>query len=978
MKEEYRNFLDALVRAIPQERIYTDELRTFCWGTDAGFYRMTPQIVVRSENEGEVSFILREASARKLPVTFRAAGTALSGQSVSDSILVVAAKNWEGFRLCGPDSCPAEMVALQPGIVGAKANAKLARYGRKLGPDPASIGSAMVGGIVMNNASGMSCGVHSNSDRTLVSARIVLSDGTVLDTGDAASREAFRRSHGAMLKAVADLRDDVLADAELTERIRYKYSIKNVTGLNLLPLVTYEDPFDIIAHSIVGSEGTLAFLSSVTLKTVPIAPLQASAMIYFRDISDAARAVVAMRPLSITAAEMLDRRSLAAVGDPTGEGLTAILTQVTASSEDELKEKIAAVQAALEPFETVTGVNFSTDADVCARYWAIRSGIFPMVGGMRRQGTTCLIEDIAFHIEDLPQATADLSELLDRHGYDDSCIYGHALDGNFHFIINQAFDSDAEVARYEAMIEDVAKMVVEKYDGSLKAEHGTGRNMAPFVSYEWGEKAFGVMRRLKDIFDPLGILNPGVIFNDDPRCYLRNFKALPVLKPSAGASAEMVEAYGRINKCIECGFCEVNCLSHGFALSSRTRIVAQREITRLRESGEDPKRLAALEKQYRYYGEECCAGDGLCSTSCPMKINVADLTHELRRENHPVTSASYKAWKAAADHFAATKNGIRCVLSLAGAGRAVLGDKAMEKVCRALHNTLNIPLWTPSTPKKYGGPDVRALSGTAGVAGSVSVSSPGSAGIAGTDVASGAGVAAAAEPLKVVYFPSCLNQMMGVSKGSPALKPLAEETVELLHKAGYEVVFPEKMDSLCCGTIWESKGMPDVAGKKVRELEAALLKASENGRWPVLCDQSPCLHRMRLCIKGMHLYEPAEFIWKFLRDRLEFVPQAEPVAVHQTCTMRLMGLGGTLVELAKLCAPEVIVPEGVGCCGFAGDKGMTTPELNAYALRKLRSEVKGVKVGYSNSRTCEIGLQTNSGIPYISIVYLVNACTRRK
>ena len=153
---------------------------------------------------------------------------------------------------------------------------------------------------------------------------------------------------------------------------------------------------------------------------------------------------------------------------------------------------------------------------------------------------TCLIEDVAFHIEDLPQATEDLSALLDRHGYEDSCIYGHALEGNFHFIINQAFDSESEVRRYEEMIRDVASMVVGKYDGSLKAEHGTGRNMAPFVEYEWGKDAFRVMKRIKDIFDPKGLLNPGVIFNDDPSCFLKDFKPLPILP------------YGeKINKCIE-------------------------------------------------------------------------------------------------------------------------------------------------------------------------------------------------------------------------------------------------------------------------------------------------------------------------------------------------------------------------------------------------------------------------------------------
>lgn len=937
MEKRYSDFLQALNGRIEDDRIYTDALRTFAWGTDASFYRQIPKIVIQSKNEEEISLILRVASEFGIAVTFRAAGTALSGQSVTDSVLVVAGKNWEGIRI----HQDADAVSLQPGLIAAQVNTKIASYGRKLGPDPASIASAMIGGIVMNNASGMSCGVHSNSDRTMLSARLVLADGTILDTGDPDSRESFRASHSDFLEAVSSLREEILADEELTERIRYKYSIKNVTGLNLLPFVTYDDPFDIIAHSLAGSEGTLAFMSEVTLRTIPVSPLQASAMVYFRDIKEAARAVVAMRPLCINAAEMLDSRSLAAVHDPTGEKLTALLIQVTASSEDELECRISAVRDALAAFETVTGVNITSNKETCAKYWAIRSGIFPMVGGMRKQGTTCLIEDIAFHIEDLPDAVADLSELLDRHGYDDSCIYGHALDGNFHFIINQAFDSDAEVARYEALIKDTARMVVEKYDGSLKAEHGTGRNMAPFVKYEWGEKAYGVMKRIKGIFDPKGILNPGVIFNDDPECFIRDFKALPVLHPGAGAPEGTDALFDKINKCIECGFCESNCVSCGFTLSSRTRIAAMREITRLRAEGKDPERLKILEKQYRYSGIDTCVADGLCSTSCPMGINVADLTHELRRQK--LGNFERSGWAVAATHYGSVKTALRGILAMAQAGRSIIGDKAMSEICSGLHRSIGIPLWTPAFPGPYGcRPEVSMESGT--------------------------------KP-KVVYFPSCLNQTMGASRNGHYNRPLVEETTALLEKAGYEVIFPSNIKNLCCGMIWESKGMPDIADRKTEELEKALRAASGNGKYPILCDQSPCLHRMRNKIKGLKLYEPAEFIWTFLRQRLHFHKLPTAVAIHVTCTTRQMGLADTLVKVAGLCADKVVVPEGVGCCGFAGDKGMTNPELNAYALRKLKEQVKDIEVGYSNSRTCEIGLQHNSGIPYCSIIYLVNACT---
>lgn len=1005
MENKHSQFLSAVGAFVPKTAVYTDGLRRFAWGTDAGFYRLVPKIVIRSSNEKEVSRILRAASKYDVPVTFRAAGTSLSGQSISDSVLVVAGKNWERYKV----SEDGERITLEPGIIGSRVNAILKPYGRKFGPDPASIGSCMVGGIVMNNASGMSCGTHANSDRELESVRMVFADGSVLDTGDEDSREAFRAGHPDFIKGIEELRDGILADKELSDRIRYKYSIKNVTGLNIFPFVRFQDPFDIMAHLLVGSEGTLAFMSQVTMKTLPLPAKEASAMVYFGTIREAAEAVVVLRkdidPAVLDAAELLDKRSLASVDDPMlkdypDKDLTALLLRVTGAGQEDLEANVNRLTDVLRGFSTLKGADgdafiFSSDPAVAGKYWAIRSGIFPSVGGMRREGTTCLIEDIAFHIEDLPDATVDLSALLDRHGYDDSCIYGHALEGNFHFIINQSFDSEAEVRRYEAMIRDVAEMVVGKYDGSLKAEHGTGRNMAPFVKYEWGEKAFGIMKRVKELFDPHGLLNPGVIFNDDPECFLKNFKALPVLKPwaddSKAVEPELAEIYKKLNKCIECGFCEVNCLSCGFTLSSRTRIATQREITALRElpdpTASEQTRLRTLEKEYSYTGEQTCAGDGLCSTSCPMGINVADLTHQLRRVNMPAGSFGHGFWNFVAGHYAGVKSGLRGALRMATAGETVLGDLAMSGLCRWLHNAIRIPLWTPATPKAYNIPkSLRALVSSAAVGhdGASTVyaaTEPARLGSLSKRPDSQTSEAATGMPTvcKVVYFPSCINQMMGLPKHHHAVdKPLVEEMVSLLGKAGYEVIFPEKMSSLCCGTIWESKGMPEIADRKTAELEEALWQASEQGRYPVLCDQSPCLHSMKHKIKKMRLYEPAEFILGFLADRLDFHQTDTPVAIHLTCSMRLMDKTGKMLELARMCSSDVVVPEGVGCCGFAGDKGMTHPELNKYALRKLKDQVKGIPVGYSNSRTCEIGLATNSGIPYVSIAYLVNRCTTAK
>ncbi|MCM1451704.1 MAG: FAD-binding oxidoreductase [Clostridium sp.] len=928
--KDYDGFVKRAKKIVPKDKVLTGELLRLAWGTDAGFYRLIPKAVAMPENEEQMSRLLALASEMGIPATFRAAGTSLSGQSITDSVLIVAGKGWEKYTI-GKD---AETITLQPGIIGNRVNELLAPYGKLFTPDPASKASAMVGGIVINNASGMNCGTHANSDKMMLSMRIVLSDGTVVDTAKPGDSEREKK----LLKDIATIRDEIRGDKELAERIEKKYRIKNVTGLNLRPFVAYDNPREILAHLMVGSEGTLGFMSECTMLTAPLLPLTASCMAYFSEITEACRAVVRLKKDApeVYSCELLDKKSLASVHDETGEGLTALLIETRAQTENELKENTKKIEGILSEFNLYKPAEFTADPTKTGAMWKMRSGIFPTVGGTRPPGTTSLIEDIAFPIDHLPQATADMARLIEEAGYDDACIYGHAFEGNYHFIIAQAFNDDADIAKYQGLIEAVVDLVVDKYDGSLKAEHGTGRNMAPFVEKEWGAKAFEMMRKVKAAFDPEGLLNPGVIFNDDPQCYLKNLKPLPLTDPL-------------VDKCIECGFCEVNCISCGLTMSARERIVARREISSLRESGENPERLATLEKEYKYLGDETCAADGLCSTSCPMGINTADLTHKIREQQKKPGSIDEKIGRYAADHLSGVEGNMRGMLWLASVGHKALGDKGVDALGKVFHKA-GLPLWTSSLPeprKEYKPARTDAEKYPNG---------------------------------KIVYFPSCINQTMGLSvkDGKKPKVPLIETMVELCHRAGFEVVFPERMRDLCCGMIWESKGMPKIADEKTAELETALLEASKKGRYPVLCDQSPCLHRMRQHIKSLKLYEPAEFIADILAPHLKFTQIDETVAVHITCSTRLMGLNDKLIGLAMKCAKKVVVPAEVGCCGFAGDKGFMHPELNAWGLRKLRPQIEaaGARRGYSNSRTCEIGLTTHSGVPYESIAYLVEEATR--
>jgi D-lactate dehydrogenase len=943
LPDRYQRFLADISALVPEARIFTDPLRTLAYGTDASFYRLIPKIVVRADTEAEVAGLLKAADRHDVPATFRAAGTSLSGQAVSDSVLIVAGGSWNRHEIIGNG----EGIRLQPGVIGGHANRYLAPYGRKIGPDPASINSAMIGGIAANNASGMCCGTSQNSYRTVAGMRILFQDGTLLDTADPASRDEFRHARRDLLEAVDALGREVRANSALAERIRRKYKIKNTTGFSLNALVDFEDPFDILLHLMIGSEGTLGFISEITYQTVVEHPCKASALMVFPQIENAAAAAAILREQPVAAVELMDRASLRSVEKKAGmpdylqtlSPLTAaLLVETRAYTAEELKDQVRAVTGALQRVPIERPILFTDRLVEYTSLWNIRKGLFPAVGAVREAGTTVIIEDVAFPIERLAKATLHLQELLQRYRYDEAIIFGHALEGNLHFVFTQDFGRAAEVERYRGFMDEVCDMVVNDYDGSLKAEHGTGRNMAPFVEREWGKEAYAAMQRIKEIFDPKNLLNPGVIINPNPQAHIENLKPLPRANPI-------------VDKCIECGFCEVNCPSKNLTLTPRQRITVQREIARLKAACENPARLAELERAYRYQGEQTCAADGLCATACPVEINTGDHTKELRRLS--VTPTAGWAATHVAKHFGQAAAAVRTGLKLADALHGLLGSPRMERLtagARRLSGT-RLPHWTRYMPAGVDGPRPRPI---------LKTGAP-----------------------RMVYFPSCISRTMGPARSDPDRDPLHAVTLRLLEKAGYEVRFPRRMETLCCGTPFESKGFTAQADAKARELGAALLEATDGGRLPVLVDTSPCLYRMRNVLdRRLTLLDPVEFTLTHLMERLQVNPADETIAYHHTCSSVKMGLEAKALTLAKACARNVVVPEFVGCCGFAGDRGFNYPELNASALQHLRAGLAGLAgrctAGYSTSRTCEIGLSAHSGIHYKSILYLVDRCTAPK
>ncbi|GAO03232.1 FAD-binding and (Fe-S)-binding domain-containing protein [Anaeromyxobacter sp. PSR-1] len=933
LPEPYLRLHEALARHLPGERLVTDPLRRLALGTDASFYRLTPRLVVEVRTVEEVRRVLAEAARLGTPVTFRAAGTSLSGQAVTDSVLVRVTGGWRGMRVLDGGA----RIALEPGVIGADANAVLAPLGRKLGPDPASIGACMVGGIAANNASGMCCGTAQNSYRTVASMRLVLADGTELDTGDPASRAAFHAAHPELVAGLRAIRAEIEADPALRRRIVEKFRIKNTTGYALNAFVDFEDPVDVLLHLMIGSEGTLGFIAEVTYHTVPEHAHKASALALFAGVGDAARATMLLQGGPVAAVELMDRASLRSVEAKPGmppelaglpDGAAALLIETRAATPAELGPQVDALLARMAPVPVLAPVRFTAVKAEYERLWDVRRGLFPAVGAARPIGTTVVIEDVAFPIRHLADATVELQGLLAAHGYD-GIIFGHALDGNLHFVFTPDFGAEGEVERYARFMDDVCTMVARKYDGSLKGEHGTGRNVAPFVELEWGAKATGLMRRVKRLLDPGGLLNPGVLLNDDPHAHLRHLKALP-------------HAHPILDRCIECGFCEPRCPSRDLTLTPRQRIVAQREIARLRVTGEDPAARERLERDYVYLGEETCAVDGLCATACPVGIDTGEHTKWLRAQAHGDGGG---AADLAADRFAAVAAGARAGLRLASAAHAVLGTAALSGLTRGLHRLSagRLPVWNEATPRAARAP---RLDGTR----------------RGGD--------------RVVYFPSCVSRTMGPARGDAEGVEVHAAMLSLLGKAGFDVAFPAGMEGLCCGMPFESKGWPAQADRKSRELEAALLEASEGGRHPVVFDTSPCVYRMRKAAGGrIAIHDPVEFIQRLVLPRVSLTRVPGPVAVHVPCSAVKLGLGPAFRAVAEACAEQVVIPREVGCCGFAGDRGFTHPELNASALAPLAAALPaGCAAGFSSSRTCEIGLSLHAGVPYRPLAWLVDRC----
>lgn len=935
---------EELGRIVDPSRVLTRPIDLIAFASDASFYRLIPKAVVLARGIAEIQALFRFSHERRIPITFRTAGTSLSGQAVTDGILVEVARHWKGVSI----EDKGRKVRVQPGVIGGYVNSVLRPYGVKIGPDPASISTCMMGGILSNNSSGMCCGVSQNAYHTLDSLTFLLPSGTVINGADARADEEFRAKEPKLAEGLLELKRLIETNPTLYDRIRAKYRMKNTTGYSLNAFVDFERPVDIFQHVLIGSEGTLAFIAEAVLNTVPDLPVKYTGLLLFPNLHDAAAAIVPLRDAGAAALEIMDRASLRSVEDQAGSPpslrklpgeAAGLLVEFQAASEADRAALEAVARRAVEGLKLLEAPLFTHQAAEQAALWKIRAGMFPSVGAVRKSGTTVIIEDVAFAIEHLADACVDLQKLFLKHGYDNGIIFGHAKDGNLHFVITQSFNDQMAIDQYARFLDDLIKLVVERYDGALKAEHGTGRNMAPFVEAEWGGDAYRIMKRLKELADPHGLLNPAVIINSDPKGHLADLKRMPVVEDE-------------VDKCIECGYCEPKCPSRNLTTTPRQRIVVRREMQRLKDAGGNGA-LAALEADFPYMALDTCAVDGLCATACPVAIDTGQLTKRFRRLRNS-QSAHARAVRLA-NNFASLERWMRLGLRTGHMVQSVLGTGTMVAITRAIRSFAGkFPLWSADVPRPAGSrPSTERANAQA------------------------------------IYFPTCISRVLGRLPGEATEQSLMEVFVSLARRAGVPVFIPADVEGVCCGVPFSSKGFDQAHDVLVNKTIEKFYQWSQDGNLPVVIDTTPCTYGIATCrphltpenqkkFDSLKILDSSQFAHDQLLPKLEVMQKAESVALHPVCSATKLNLMPKLEGIARACSDKVVVPLNAGCCGFAGDRGFLFPELTESAAQAEAAELKGTAQDgyYSSSRTCEIGMSRATGQVYVSYLYLLEQATR--
>jgi D-lactate dehydrogenase len=915
-----QSLIDDLNQAVPNT-VSTDLFDRLALANDASHYLLMPSLIAKPTNASQIAEIFKITNKYQLGITFRSGGTSLSGQSVTDSLLVDTRKHFKEIEVLDGGL----KVRVQPGVTVNRVNASLRKYGRKLGPDPASEIACTIGGVVANNSSGMSCGTEFNTYKTLSSLIFVLPSGTFIDSSLVDADEQLGIKEPEIYAGLISLRKRIIEKPQLVEKIRNAYAIKNTMGYGLNSFVDFEKPIEILTHLIVGSEGTLAFIAEATFNTLPLLSKSATGLLVFENLAKATQSLPSLKNTDAALIELLDISSLKVaqkehMADSVLANLefkdhAALLVEYQSNTDDELSQLVTQANNLLQDLPLSSG-ELTTNALFKNELWHARKGLYAAVAGNRPTGTTALLEDISVPLNNLHEATLQLGNLLKKHNYFDSVIFGHAKDGNLHFLLNEKFDDQTCLKRYEDFTKDMVEMVLA-HDGSLKAEHGTGRIMAPYVRKQFGDELYQVMVDLKKLVDHRNILNPGIIINENENIHIENLKISPAIDQE-------------VDKCVECGYCETVCPSKDLTLTPRQRITIRR-VSKNAQINNDQELLDAIDKNYDYQAIDTCATDGMCAIACPVKINTGDLVKRLRSEQQSFMSQSLAS--LAASNWAKTTNLLASLLSAAKNMPAplVLG---VNRILRQISGENSMPLWNQDLP--FGGKPRTSQF---------------------------------VEKPDLVYFPSCVNSLYGESEIEKAF-------LNLCAKAGLNVLIPRGIEELCCGTPWASKGLTQGYEVMALKTKKELIRQIKSDNPVIVSDATSCTHGLTQIFSEtkMSVVDVLEFVNQQILPQISIKTKLSSLALHPTCSGVELGINQHMKEIAEKISSRVVIPDDWSCCGFAGDRGLLHPDLTLSATRKESEELSSeIFAAYASSnRPCQQAMTQATGQKYVHLIELVD------
>tara|TARA_S200000501_G_scaffold361943_1_gene390868 strand:- start:14148 stop:16895 length:2748 start_codon:yes stop_codon:yes gene_type:complete len=903
-------------KQIPKSILDYKLLSRMAYARDASMYRLMPKGVAFPKSKKEVKDILSFSRSTKTPITFRAGGTSLSGQSITDGILVEILHNWSSFEILNNGS----QIKMQPGVSGGLINRVLKPYGKKIGPDPASINTARIGGIVSNNSSGMVCGTEYNSYHTIKDLSFILANGNEYSTKKKEDRERFFLNELALANGLMKIRSQILDSSFIQRKIRSKYRIKNTIGYSMNSFLDFDNPLDIFAHLLVGAEGTLAFISEIIMNTIPSPSNKGTGLILFKSMKAAANTVPYLKSLMPSSIEFLDDQSLRTakhVKNPpynpskVYDGCTGLLVEFENEKPLEISKMMKELRLFSDKEAEIQRINLVTDESERNTIWKIRKGLYPTLGALRNSGTTVITEDIALDLENIAEAVSGLKQIFKKRKYNDGVIFGHAKDGNLHFLTSIDLNSSSGIKNYEGMMNDLSEMTLGRFNGSLKAEHGTGRNMAPFVESEWGGEIYELMWKIKTLSDPNNILNKDVLLSRDKKLHLKNLKPLP-------------SVHDEVDMCVECGYCEKICPSSGLTLTPRQRIAVLREMKVMNIKNELT--------DFDYLWDKTCATDGLCAEECPVNINVGNMVKSFRG----LEKEDNRFVKFLGNNFHFTLSIVKCFIFFGNFLSNLIGKKNFRSLTQKLNFIFfrEFPVW----PKN----------------GIMNVSSFNLPTIKRSEA-------------EYILFPSCSNRIIPGNRNGESSSSLLSK---ISTRAGIKIKSIDNFKDTCCGMAFESRGYRDTSEKLRERLIKLMEHESQNGKLPIIVDLSPCTKFIKDGDTGnLEIIDSVTFL-NSIKEKLNISKIKKTVYVHPVCSSQKMGQEDELIELANFCSEKTVTAVEKSCCGMGGDKGLRVPELPANSINNLKIG-NNVDFGVSSSRTCEIGLMDTSSLDFVSIEELV-------